>query len=94
MIPGCSTGERTEASGAAVAPGVAIPRIPAGGAAVGVVADGWGGAAAPAEEDAVSGEGVEPPVGAGVRVGAGGGVTTGQVPAGDGGGGSAPDWES
>ena len=94
MIPGCSTGERTEASGAAVAPGVAIPRIPAVGAAVGVVVDGCGVAAVPAEEAAVRGEGVERTVGAGVGVGAGGGVTTGHVPAGDGGGGSAPVWES
>ena len=81
LIPGWSRGERREANGAAVAPGVATPRIPEGGVVDTAGVAGCGTAEAPDDEGGVRCAGVDLPDGAGVRVGIGGGVTTGQVPA-------------
>jgi hypothetical protein len=91
LTPGRSVAAPSDPTGAGVAVGVASPSTAETGVDVGR------GVAGPevgvgGDEGVVEGGGVA--LGAGVGVRAGGGVTAGQVPAGDGGAGSAPVCES
>ncbi len=86
-MPGGSVAAPTAASALGVAPGVARPSTPA----VGVVVDaGVAGRDVGAAEELASACADDAGVPAAVGVRVGGGVTAGQVPDGDGGGGSVP----